>query len=227
MRNGMARTLVFAALAGFLAACSTTTGSLGPTADSDATDPNAPFAHKSAEADSGAPPTTEAPQTVPALPAQSAAAAQASAPATTGSVPAPLGAPAADEPGMLGSDPADDLALGKKEYRADNFGLAERHFRRAVELHPNDAEAWLGLAACYDRLRRFDLADRAYKEAIRIVGPTVEILNNQGFSYMLRGDYPRARAKLIEAEHKDPDNKYVRNNLRLLENSARKGKAVE
>jgi Flp pilus assembly protein TadD len=44
---------------------------------------------------------------------------------------------------------------------------------------------------------------------------------------MLRGDYKRARAKLIEAEHKDPNNKYVANNLRLLEKSWRTGKALE
>ena len=139
--------------------------------------------------------------------------------------PPPLGASA--EPGLLGSDPNDDLSLGKKHYRANNFGLAEKHFRRAVELHPRDAEAWLGLAASYDRLRRFDLADRAYGQAIGIVGPTVEILNNQGYSYMLRGDYKRAREKLAAAERKDPGNKYVQNNLQLLEESYRKGKAIE
>jgi tetratricopeptide (TPR) repeat protein len=146
---------------------------------------------------------------------------------TTGSVPAPLGVPAATEPGLLGSDPNDDLNLGKKHYRANNFGLAERYFRRAAELHPRDAEAWLGLAASYDRLRRFDLADRAYAQAIGILGPTVEILNNQGYSYMLRGDYKRARQKLLAAQRKDPRNKYVENNLHLLEKSYRKGKALE
>ena len=146
---------------------------------------------------------------------------------TTGSVPAPLGVPAAAEPGLLGSDPNDDLNLGKKHYRANNFGLAERYFRRAAELHPRDAEAWLGLAASYDRLRRFDLADRAYAQAIGILGPTVEILNNQGYSYMLRGDYNRARQKLLAAQRKDPRNKYVENNLQLLEKSYRKGKALE
>ena len=51
----------------------------------------------------------------------------------------------ATAPGLLGSDPNDDLSLGKKQYRANNFGLAEKHFRRAVEKHPRDAEAWLGL----------------------------------------------------------------------------------
>jgi tetratricopeptide (TPR) repeat protein len=130
-------------------------------------------------------------------------------------------------PGLLGSDPYDELNLGKKHYRANNYGLAEKHFRLAVEKHPRDAEAWLGLAASYDRLRRFDLADRAYAQAIGILGPTVEILNNQGYSYMLRGDYKRARETLAAARRKDPNNKYVQNNIRLLEESYRKGKSIE
>ena len=131
------------------------------------------------------------------------------------------------EKGLLGSDPNDDLSRGKRQYRIGNYGLAENSFRHAVELHPRDAEAWLGLAASYDRLRRFDLADRAYAQAIRIVGPKVAILNNQGYSYMLRGDYRRARATLLKAQRLDPKNKYVANNLRLLQRSARLGKAVE
>lgn len=144
-----------------------------------------------------------------------------------GSAPPPLGLPAVDEPGLLGSDPYDALSLGKKQYRANNFGLAEKYFRRAVETHPRDAEAWVGLAASYDRLRRFDLADRAYAQAVHIVGPTAEILNNEGFSYMLRGDYPQARAKLVEAHVIEPGNPYVANNLRLLNESAHSGKAIE
>ena len=81
----------------------------------------------------------------------------AAAPANDGTAaePSPLGAQTA-EPGLLGSDPNDDLSLGKKHYRANDFGLAEKYFRHAAELHPRDAEVWLGLAASYDRLRRFD-----------------------------------------------------------------------
>jgi len=156
-------------------------------------------------------------------PAQSGDAATALASASDAS---PIGAPGASD-GLLGSDPNDELSLGKKMYRANNFGMAETHFRRAVELHPRDAEAWLGLAASYDRLRRFDLADRAYREAERIAGPTVEILNNEGYSYMLRGDYKRARAKLAAADRKDPGNKFVANNMRLLDESLIQRKAVE
>jgi Flp pilus assembly protein TadD len=145
----------------------------------------------------------------------------------TGSVTPPLGAPTPAAPGLYGADPNDDLNRGKQQYRANNFGLAEHYFRRAAESHPRDAEAWLGLAASYDRLRRFDLADRAYAQAIGIIGPTPEVLNNQGYSYMLRGDTKRARAILLEAQRKAPGNKYVTNNLALLEESYRKGKAIK
>lgn len=141
------------------------------------------------------------------------------------SVPSSFDAQSSDQT-LLGDDQTDDLSLGKKHYRVKNYGMAERHFRRAAELHPRSAEAWLGLAASYDRLRRFDLADRAYSQAIGIVGSTIEILNNQGYSYMLRGDYAHAREKLMAAQRKDPQNKYILSNLQLLEES-RKGKPVE
>jgi Flp pilus assembly protein TadD len=148
--------------------------------------------------------------------------AEAASPATTGSVPTD-GA----TPGLLGSDPSDDLSLGKKHFRAANFGLAERHFRRAVESHPQDAESWVGLAASYDRLRRFELADRAYAQAITLVGRTPELLNNQGYSYLLRGDYIRARSTLRAAQAKDPDSPYIQNNLELLEQSIRSRKGIQ
>jgi tetratricopeptide (TPR) repeat protein len=133
---------------------------------------------------------------------------------------------AAAAPGLFGSDLYDDLNMGKKYYRLGNYGLAERSFRHAVEQHPRDAESWIGLAASYDQLKRFDLADRAYEQAVGIVGPTPEVLNNRGYSYMLRGDYARARSTLLQAQAMDPANPYVQNNLDLLAKSARKGKAI-
>jgi Flp pilus assembly protein TadD len=145
--------------------------------------------------------------------------------APTGSVASAMKSPPAN-PELLGADPNDDVSIGKKYFRQGSYGVAERHFRKAVELHPNDAEAWIGLAASYDRLRRFDLADRAYTNAIKIAGATPEILNNQGFSYMLRGDYTRARATLLAAQAKDPANPYIANNLSLLAESAKKRRAV-
>jgi Tfp pilus assembly protein PilF len=166
------------------------------------------------------------------LPSKKTASADAD---TTGSVttqpaePGPSGEPVAplSHPGLVGDDPNDDVQRGKKYFRSNNFGMAEQSFRTAVQKHPNDAEAWVGLAASYDRLHRFDLADRAYAQAIHIIGPTAEILNDQGFSYMLRGDYVRAHKKLQEAQAKDPANPYVQANLQLLEESYRNGKAIQ
>ena len=128
--------------------------------------------------------------------------------------------------GLMGEDPKGYLELGKQHYRENSFGLAEQHFRRAVEKGPQDLEAWVGLAASYDKLKRFDLADRAYAQAIRIAGPTAEILNNQGYSYLLRGDRQRARRTLLAAQAKDPGNPYIQNNLNLLAESLREGAAV-
>jgi Flp pilus assembly protein TadD len=127
---------------------------------------------------------------------------------------------------LQGGDPYDDLNLGKRHYREQNYGLAEKHFRRAVEKLPRDGEAWLGLAASYDRLRRFELADRAYKEALAILGPKPEVLNNIGYSYLLRGDLRTARAKFTEAQRRDPANPTIANNIQLVDEAARRGKGL-
>ena len=91
------------------------------------------------------------------------------------------------------------LRMGIEHFNRGHYGIAERYFRDAVEKAPKDLTAWVALAATYDRLARFDLADRAYSMAIRLVGETTEILNNQGYSYMLRGDLVTARRKFLKA----------------------------
>lgn len=49
-----------------------------------------------------------------------------------------------------------------------------------------------------------------------------------GYSEVYRfADNKRAHAALAAAQRKDPTNKYVQNNLRLLEESCRKGKSIE
>jgi Flp pilus assembly protein TadD len=147
---------------------------------------------------------------------------------TSGQQTHPAAPQAGDAPkGSQDRDSNDNLSLGKKHFRAANFGLAERHFRRAVEQHPRDLESWIGLAASYDRLRRWDRADRAYDQAVKIGGASAELLNNRGYSYMLRGDYRRARDTLMQAHALDPANPYIKNNLELLEASARKGKGIQ
>ena len=113
------------------------------------------------------------------------------------------------------------LKLALEDFNRGSFGLAARYFEDAVTKAPRDATAWIGLAASYDRIGRFDLADRAYKQAIKLVGETAAILNNQGYSYMLRGKLVEARRKFLKAYERDPYNPTIINNLKLLDSSER------
>lgn len=129
-------------------------------------------------------------------------------------------------PALTGAAASDPVAMGRRHFAEGNYGLAEENYRKAAELGPRDLEAWIGLAASYDRLKRFDLADRAYNQAIRLGGRSATILNNQGFSHMLRGDLKRARTLLAEARKLEPDNPSIVANLDLLEDATRLSKDI-
>ena len=109
-----------------------------------------------------------------------------------------------------------DLAAGKAQFRQANYGLAEQHFRKAVELRADNSEAWMGLAASYDQLGRFDFADRAYDQLLKFAGRRPEVLNNMGYSQLLRGNRKKARQLLNEAKNGMADPAVVEANLALL-----------
>jgi Flp pilus assembly protein TadD len=118
--------------------------------------------------------------------------------------------------------PSDEpLKLGLEHFNRGNFGLAAKYFEDATARAPKDATAWVGLAASYDRIGRFDLADRAYREAIKLEGETTSILNNEGYSLMLRGHLAEARRKFLLAYEREPNNPTIINNLELLNSSER------
>jgi Flp pilus assembly protein TadD len=132
--------------------------------------------------------------------------ASANAGATAQTTPAPL---------------APDLADARTAFRARDFGLAEQRFHAVVSGAPDSAEAWLGLAASYDELRRFDLADESYRQVERLSGDSVALRNNRGYSYFLRGRYRDARRDFSAAQRREPGNPFVAANLRLLEQRGR------
>ena len=126
--------------------------------------------------------------------------------------------PTVQEPGDLKFLPSDESRkLGLEHFNRGDYGIAERYFRDAVEKAPRDGTAWVGLAASYDRIGRYDLADRAYQAAIKLVGETTEILNNLGYSYMLRGQFAMARRYMMKAYAREPNNPTIINNLQLLD----------
>src|SRR6201994_2700463 len=136
---------------------------------------------------------------------------------------APVDPPGGDpvqEPTDVKYYPSDEpVRMGLEQYNRGNYGIANRYFKDAVEKAPKDVTAWIGLAASYDKIRRFDLADQAYAQAIRLGGETVQILNDQGYSLMLRGNLNGARRKFEKAYTLDPGNPVIANNLELLNNS--------
>ena len=113
------------------------------------------------------------------------------------------------------------VAAAKNHFRQENYGNAGALFYKAVQLAPNDGVAWLGLAASSDRIRRFDLSDRAYREAYKLIGSTPEYYNNLGYSYLLRGQLTHARSNFLKAYELAPNDPTVVNNLELLGSSVK------
>jgi Flp pilus assembly protein TadD len=114
-----------------------------------------------------------------------------------------------------GSKAERKIALAEKHFKVGDYGLAEKNYRAAVEATPENGPAWLGLAASYDQLGRFDLSDRAYDQLLNLEGRRASILNNQGYSYILRGDMKKARKVLSEAKSLAPDNAVIEGNWQL------------
>lgn len=117
------------------------------------------------------------------------------------------------------------LSRAKVHFRNGDYGLAERYYRQTVEQTPGALEGWIGLAASYDQLKRFDLADRAYEQALKLSGGSVAVLNNMGYSQLLRGDAARAEDYFRRALAQDPGNERIKGNITLSQELAQEGTA--
>ena len=124
--------------------------------------------------------------------------------------------PHSNQISLKGDQSRRELQLGQENFHNANYGAAEMHFRRAVEMRPDSAGAWAGLAASYDQLGRFDLADRAYTQLGKLRKNDARVANNHGYSYLLRGDYKNAEIYLKKAQQLDPLLEEATGNLQLL-----------
>ena len=121
----------------------------------------------------------------------------------------------------VGNYPADKaLAEARSHFRNNDFGYSAALYKRVVELSPKDPEGYVGLGASYDRLGRFDLADRVYASLYALTGGTAQYYNNLGYSDMLRGNLSAALSNFRKAKSLDPGNVVVGNNLQILANAA-------
>ena len=115
-----------------------------------------------------------------------------------------------------------DLAQAKIHFRNGDFGLAQNYYQRAVAANPKDREALLGLAASYDELRRFDLADKIYDFVGGFYPNDPVVVNNIGYSQLMRGNFALARKYLLHAHELAPTNPIIDQNLALLRDKSRK-----
>lgn len=102
------------------------------------------------------------------------------------------------------------------QFSEGHFGLAVDSYAKTVEADPTNPEGWLGLAASYDQVGRFDEADKAYAKVQELIGATPSVLNNLGYSYLLRGKFDQSRDTLLAAHRADPGNPYILNNIDML-----------
>ncbi len=117
------------------------------------------------------------------------------------------------------------LVEARRHFRNNDFGHSAALYKRVVELTPENPEGYVGLGASYDRLRRFDLADRVYASLFKLTGGTAQYYNNLGYSYMLRGNLSAAFTNFREAKRLAPDSLVVNNNLQLLADATARARA--
>lgn len=111
-----------------------------------------------------------------------------------------LGGCAAIGGGVSSEARADAYASGKENFTAGRLGLALVDFQRALQEQGPSVDRLNALGATYDRLSRFDLADRAYRQALVFDPDAAQTLNNIGYSYLLRGRADLASAFLAKAQ---------------------------
>ena len=68
------------------------------------------------------------------------------------------------------------VAEARGQFALGNVGLALESFRKAARADPDSADAYAGIAACYDRMGRFDLSRRNYEAALAIAPGDPQLL---------------------------------------------------
>jgi Flp pilus assembly protein TadD len=117
------------------------------------------------------------------------------------------GAPVTRGPAMEGEGLV--LALSGRE------GEALPLLKKTVAEFPQSWRAWNALGGAYDDQGKWAEADDAYSHALAVSDAPAIVLNNRGYSYLLRNRLDEASADFIEALRQRPDLEAARTNLRL------------
>jgi Flp pilus assembly protein TadD len=112
-------------------------------------------------------------------------------------------------------DLANPIEAGRAQLATRQYGLAIASLTRVVQAEPRNARALSLLALGYDRIHRFDLADRYYAAALDVDPQHAMTLNNWGYSRLLRRDYAEADRLLRLAGKARRGDPVIEANLRL------------
>ena len=93
---------------------------------------------------------------------------------------------------------SDRLADARAQFVLGNVGLALEGFRKASRERPDDAEAFAGMAACYEAMGRYDLAQSNFEAALALAPRSTALL--AGLAGTLERQGKREAAANVRAE---------------------------
>ena len=94
--------------------------------------------------------------------------------------------------------------------------IAVKELIKVLKMDPNHANAHNALGVSYDQLKLFDLAQDAYRAAVRLDPNLAHVYNNIGYSYLLSGDPEKSQSAFKKAIELDSTNATYLNNHSLL-----------
>lgn len=98
-----------------------------------------------------------------------------------------------------GRQPANSrVAEGNGQLALGNVGLAIEAYRKALREQPDNVDAMIGLATCYDRMGRSDLSRRHYEMALAVDPANTDVYSH--FAQSLDGQGRRDEAARVKAE---------------------------
>lgn len=119
---------------------------------------------------------------------------------------------------LLGAVPDDASVLVGRAYAElaqGKIGPARTTLEKAIQEDPSSSAAHAALAIVHDAQRHHPAAMASNARASEASAPTLQILNNQGFSSLMAGDSRRAADFFRQANVLSPESEIAANNLGL------------
>jgi tetratricopeptide (TPR) repeat protein len=113
------------------------------------------------------------------------------------------------------TNPETGYHLARHFQKRGRHHLAVEELLKVVRADPAHADAYNALGVSYDRLREFDLAAAAYREALRIDPNLDYVYNNIGYSNLLQGNLDAAADAFKTAVALNTEKALYQNNLAL------------